>query len=58
MCQPVTLTEILLRAWRDRETGCSALEMFISQRPWNEIIPHLPALWVAGSILINNLFFF
>ena len=39
----------LTRAWRDRETGSSALEMFISQRPWSEIIPHLPALWFAGA---------
>lgn len=43
------LAWMTLRAWRDRECGCLALETFVGQRAWEEIFPFLEDLWNAGK---------
>ena len=41
--------------WRDRESACLALEMFIPQRAWSRIRPSLEQLWGAGMRVLDDI---
>jgi hypothetical protein len=43
------------KQWRERESACLALEMFIPQRPWSMVRPSLQQLWDAGMDVLDDI---
>ena len=42
------------RQWRERESACLALEVYIPQRPWRKIRPCIAQLWDLGMRVLDD----